>query len=81
MDHGLLDESGALIGNPVHYRDARTEEWRPRCLAAVPADEIYAITGIQQLPINTMCQLTAAAGSPELPPAAHAADPDLLATG
>ncbi len=62
MDYGLLDAAGTLIGNPVHYRDARTEHVR----LSMPAAEIYAITGIQQLPINTLCQLTAAAGSPEL---------------
>ena len=24
-DYGLLDTDGALVGNPVHYRDARTD--------------------------------------------------------
>jgi rhamnulokinase len=62
VDYGLLDAAGTLIGNPVHYRDARTEHVR----LSMPAAEIYAITGIQQLPINTLCQLAAAAGSPEL---------------
>jgi sugar (pentulose or hexulose) kinase len=59
VDYGLLDETGALLGNPVHYRDGRTEGVADRILAAVPADEIYAVTGIQQLPFNTIYQLAA----------------------
>jgi rhamnulokinase len=66
VDYGLLDADGALIGNPVHYRDARTEGVLPQILARVSAAELYAITGIQQLPINTLCQLVAASGTPEL---------------
>ena len=59
VDFGLLDESGALLGNPVHYRDARTEGVAARVHAAVPADELYAVTGIGQLPFNTIYQLAA----------------------
>jgi len=59
VDYGLLDETGALLGNPVHYRDGRTEGVADRILAAVPAGEIYAVTGIQQLPFNTIYQLAA----------------------
>ncbi len=62
VDYGLLDASGALIGNPVHYRDGRTDG----VTAGVPADELYAVTGIQHLPFNTIYQLRAAAGSPAL---------------
>jgi hypothetical protein len=46
----------------VHYRDARTEGVADRVLAAVTADEMYAITGIQQLPFNTIYQLAATPG-------------------
>ncbi len=73
VDYGLLDEAGALLGNPVHYRDARTEGVR----VPVPAAELYAITGIQHLPFNTIYQLAAT------PMLRHAATmlliPDLLA--
>jgi sugar (pentulose or hexulose) kinase len=55
VDYGLLDETGALLGNPVHYRDARTDGIR----IGVPAAELYAVTGIQHLPFNTIYQLAA----------------------
>jgi rhamnulokinase len=66
VDYGLLDADGALIANPVHYRDARTEGISGLVLGRVPAAELYAVTGIQQLPINTIYQLAAAAGTPQL---------------
>jgi rhamnulokinase len=55
VDYGLLDESGALLGNPFHYRDSRTDG----IVADVPAAEMYAITGLQYLPFNTAYQLLA----------------------
>ncbi len=59
VDFGLLDDSGTLLCNPVHYRDERTEGVAARVHAAVPADELYAVTGIGQLPFNTIYQLAA----------------------
>ena len=56
-DYGLLDLAGALIGNPVHYRDARTQGMT----VPVAAAALYAATGIQHLPFNTIYQLAAAA--------------------
>ena len=79
VDYGLLDASGALLGNPVHYRDRRTDGAVDRVLARIPAGELYAATGIQQLAINTICQLTAAADTPQLEAAATLLlIPDLL---
>ena len=73
VDFGLLDETGALLSNPVHYRDVRTAGVR----IPVPAAELYAVTGIQHLPFNTVYQLAAT------PLLRHAATmlliPDLLA--
>lgn len=79
VDYGLIDSSGALLGNPVHYRDRRTEGAVERVLARIPARELYAVTGIQQLPFNTVCQLVAAEGTPQLRAAATLLlIPDLL---
>jgi len=66
VDYGLLDCSGALLGNPVHYRDSRTDGVLEQVLADVPAAELYATTGLQFLPFNTVYQLVAAAGTPQL---------------
>jgi rhamnulokinase len=66
VDHGLLDATGALLGNPVHYRDARTDGVADRVHETVPAAELYATTGVQVLPFNTIYQLVAAAGTPQL---------------
>ncbi len=77
VDYGLLDAAGALLGNPVHYRDGRTEGVAERMSGLVPAAELYAVTGVQHLPFNTIYQLAAT------PMPAHAATmlmiPDLLA--
>ncbi|GGW93608.1 carbohydrate kinase [Streptomyces malachitofuscus] len=66
VDYGLLDADGALLGNPVHYRDGRTDGIAERVWATVPADELYAATGLQYAPFNTLYQLAAARGSAQL---------------
>jgi len=76
VDYGLLDASGALLGNPVHYRDGRTNG----VASPVPFPELYAATGIQHLPFNTIYQLAAASGTPALAAARTLLlIPDLLA--
>ncbi|HEX4815039.1 MAG TPA: rhamnulokinase family protein [Nonomuraea sp.] len=59
VDYGLLDESGALLGNPVHYRDDRTRGVADRVAADVGAEALYAVSGLQVLPFNTIYQLLA----------------------
>lgn len=66
VDYGLLDRDGALLGNPVHYRDGRTEGAAERVWQKVPAAELYAATGLQHAPFNTLYQLAAAQGSAQL---------------
>ncbi|MEU4604902.1 rhamnulokinase family protein [Kribbella sp. NPDC023972] len=59
VDYGLLDTSGRLLGNPIHYRDSRTDGVMEKVLERVSAAELYEITGLQQLPFNTIYQLAA----------------------
>ena len=63
VDFGLLDREGALVSNPYHHRDARTEGMMEEAFGRMPKEEIYDITGIQFLPINTLYQLLAMRGS------------------
>ena len=59
-DYALLDEHGRLLENPYHYRDSRTDGMIAAVTERVPAAEIYGVTGIQFMPINTLFQLYAA---------------------
>lgn len=59
VDFGLIDRAGALLANPVHYRDGRTAGMLEEALRRVPAEELYARTGVQLLEINTLYQLLA----------------------
>lgn len=72
VDFALLDRRGALLGNPVHMRDRRTEGMIELVTALVPRDELYRRTGIGFYPINTLYQLMALQqDSPELLEIAH----------
>ncbi len=57
VDFGLLDRNGALISNPYHYRDNRTDGMLEEAFRHVPRREIFERTGIQFLPINSLYQL------------------------
>ncbi|WUI02450.1 rhamnulokinase [Spirillospora sp. NBC_00431] len=59
VDYGLLDDGGALLRNPVHYRDARTDGVMDRVRAEVGDDVLYQASGLQFLPFNTIYQLAA----------------------
>jgi rhamnulokinase len=80
VDYALLDERGRVLGLPFHYRDDRTDGMIERAFERVPAEDLYASTGIQTMPINTVFQLLAEEGSPALADAhGIALVPDLLA--
>src|SRR5580693_3693439 len=60
VDFALLGERGELLENSYHYRDRRTEGIMEEVLSKVNKEEIYKVTGIQFMPINTLYQLFAA---------------------
>jgi rhamnulokinase len=80
VDYGLLDDRGTLLGLPYHYRDTRTDGMIERANERVPPAELYAASGIQTMPINTVFQLLAEEGSIALGSASRIAlIPDLFA--
>ena len=66
VDYGLLDATGELVGNPYSHRDRRTDGVGDRVIAEVGAEALYDVNGLQQLPFNTIYQLVASLGTPEL---------------
>lgn len=81
VDFALLDAQGALLQNPVHYRDSRTDGIPERVFEIVSKDEIYRNTGVQFMQINTLFQVFALSRRhPELLAAARhfITVPDLL---
>jgi rhamnulokinase len=66
VDYALLDARGRVLGLPYHYRDERTEGMIERAHRRVPQADLYAVTGIQTMPINTLFQLMADEGSAAL---------------
>ena len=67
VDFALLDSAGKLLGDAVAYRDKRTDGMDKIAEAALSEGELYARTGIQKMPFNTIYQLLALkTGRPEL---------------
>ncbi len=60
VDYALLGSQGQLLANPYHYRDPRNVAAMTEALRIVPKQDIYATTGVQFMPINTLYQLFAA---------------------
>lgn len=57
VDFALLGSDDRLLGNPVHYRDARSRGMFDVAFRQVPREEIFAETGLQFMEINTLYQL------------------------
>ena len=67
VDFGLFDKSGKILGDPVAYRDNRTQGMMEKVFQIIPSGELYHITGIQFMPFNTIFQLYAQVKSGEWP--------------
>lgn len=59
VDFSFLGPDGALLANPVCYRDARTRGMLAAAESVVPRPEIFAATGLQFMEINSLYQLLA----------------------
>lgn len=59
VDYGLLGADGTVLGNPVCYRDPRTDKMMDHAFGIVPKRELYEQTGLQFMPFNTLFQLLA----------------------
>ena len=68
VDFGLLGPRGELLGNPVGYRDARTENIHEYSNKRMTVDEIFAATAYEPWAIASLFQLLAMqrGGSPLL---------------
>ena len=59
VDFVLLDEADKKIGNAAAYRDDRTKGMDSKVYESVNEAALYAATGIQKQPFNTIYQLMA----------------------
>jgi rhamnulokinase len=62
-DFGLFNADGRLMGNPVNYRDARTNGMMEKVFERVPKEKVFAQSGIQFMGINTLYHMMALAES------------------
>lgn len=60
VDYALMADD-RMLAEPFHYRDERTARGVAAVHAIVPPAELYAASGLQHLPFNTLFQLAAEA--------------------
>lgn len=70
VDYGFIDATGKLLDDPICYRDSRTQGVMDEVFARVTKQELFARTGLQFMPFNTLFQLYAHA-SEGIPREAH----------
>jgi rhamnulokinase len=59
VDFVLLNKQEEMLGQPYHYRDARTRGALERTFKRVPRAEVFAQSGLQFMELNSLYQLLA----------------------
>jgi rhamnulokinase len=59
VDFVLLNKNNEILGQPYHYRDARTNGLMEKAFTQVPRAEIFAQSGLQFMQLNSLYQLLA----------------------
>lgn len=59
VDFVLLNKKNEILGQPYHYRDARTNGLMEAAFKKVPRAEIFAQSGLQFMQLNSLYQLLA----------------------
>jgi rhamnulokinase len=59
VDYVLMGRGDEMLAHPYNYRDPRTAGVMERCFSRVSRRDIFAATGLQFMPINTLYQLIA----------------------
>ena len=62
VDFGLLTDNDVLLGNPVNYRDTRTENIHEFSNPIMSTDEIFSLTGYEPWAISCCSSLLRSAG-------------------
>jgi rhamnulokinase len=57
VDYGLIDQGGALLRTPHHYRDERNLRGVKSVEKTISQENLYSQAGLQFLPFNTIYQL------------------------
>ncbi|UCE22820.1 MAG: rhamnulokinase, partial [Candidatus Aminicenantes bacterium] len=57
VDFGLIGKDDRILEDPFAYRDRRTEGMMDRAFQLISREEMYARTGIQFMPFNSVFQL------------------------
>jgi len=59
VDFALLGEADVMLSNPFHYRDGRTRDMMDEVFKVISRENMFSLTGVQLMPINSLYQLMA----------------------